>query len=155
MAYDEGLAHRVGEILGDLPGLVEKKMFGGVGFMLHGNMACGIHKENLIVRVGPEKYETALNSPHTRPFDITGKPMKGWVKEKYGLRSLDYLIQESNQKILEYEMRQGGGEALPISITPKRSWPMSLPPLKKFLQAKNSKYSWRHLPAGEVSHEFK
>jgi len=79
MAYDEGLVHRIREILSDQPGLVEKKMFGGVGFMLHGNMACGVNKENLIVRVGPEKYESSLTRPNAKPFDITGRPMTGWV----------------------------------------------------------------------------
>jgi hypothetical protein len=79
MAYDEGLAQRIRETLGDRPGLEEKKMFGGVGFMLHGNMACGVNKEDLIVRVGPEKYEDTVIRPHARPFDFTGRPMKGWV----------------------------------------------------------------------------
>jgi TfoX/Sxy family transcriptional regulator of competence genes len=79
MAYDEGLAHRIREIVSDQPGLVEKKMFGGVGFMLHGNMACGVNRENLIVRVGPEKYAAALAKPNARVFDITGRPMTGWV----------------------------------------------------------------------------
>jgi TfoX/Sxy family transcriptional regulator of competence genes len=79
MAYDEELASRVQAALGDLPGLEEKKMFGGVGFMVRGNMACGVHADNLIVRVGPEGYEAALTRPHARPFDLTGRPMKGWV----------------------------------------------------------------------------
>jgi hypothetical protein len=79
MAFDEGLAERIRERLGDQPGLVEKKMFGGVGFMLHGNMSCGVYKDDLIVRVGPDSYEEAVIRPHTRPFDITGRPMKGWV----------------------------------------------------------------------------
>ncbi|UCC88354.1 MAG: TfoX/Sxy family protein [Anaerolineales bacterium] len=79
MAYDEGLAQRVREIVEGMPGLDEKKMFGGVGFLLHGNMACGVHKEALIVRVGAEQDQAALSKPHTRPFDITGRVMKGWV----------------------------------------------------------------------------
>lgn len=79
MAYDEGLAHRVWAILSDKPGIVEKKMFGGVGFMLDGNMACGVNKDDLIVRVGPDKYEQTVIQPHVRPFDFTGRPMKGWV----------------------------------------------------------------------------
>ena len=79
MAYDEGLAQRVREIMFDEPGLVEKKMFGGVGFMLYGNMACGVNKDDLIVRVGPEQGGQAVMQPHARPFDITGRPMKGWV----------------------------------------------------------------------------
>ena len=79
MAYDEGLAHRVRDIINDEAGLVEKKMFGGVGFMLDGNMACGVNKDDLIVRVGPDRDEQALIQPHTRPFDITGRPMKGMI----------------------------------------------------------------------------
>ena len=79
MAYDEGLAQRIREALGELPGLVEKKMFGGIGFMVQGNMACGVNKDDLIVRVGAERYEEALAEPHTKPFDMTGRPMRGWV----------------------------------------------------------------------------
>ena len=79
MAYDEGLAHRIREELVELAGLDEKKMFGGVGYMLRGNMACGVNKDDLIVRVGPARYEEALAQPHTRVFDMTGRPMKGWI----------------------------------------------------------------------------
>ena len=79
MAYDEGLAYRIKEVLRDRPEVFEKKMFGGVGFLVQGNMACGVHGEGLIVRVGPVRYEDALAQPHTRPFDLTGRPMKGWV----------------------------------------------------------------------------
>ena len=79
MAYDEVLAQRVMEVLGEQPGLVDKKMFGGVGYMLYGNMACGVNQDVLIVRVGPEGYQEALAQPHVKPFDMTGRPMKGWV----------------------------------------------------------------------------
>lgn len=79
MAYDEGLAHRVRRIMNDEPGMVEKKMFGGVGFMLNGNMACGVNKDDLIVRVGPDNYAHAVTQAYARPFDFTGRPMKGWV----------------------------------------------------------------------------
>lgn len=79
MAYDEKLALWIREILADLPGLQEKKMFGGVGFLLNGNMACGVNKDDLIVRVGPEAYESALTEPDTKVFDMTGRPMTGWV----------------------------------------------------------------------------
>ena len=79
MAYDEGLAQRVREEMGELPGYVEKKMFGGIGFMLLGNMACGVIGEDLIVRVGLERYADALAEPHTKLFDMTGRPMRGWV----------------------------------------------------------------------------
>ncbi len=79
MAYDEGLAQRLSESLAGVPGLVEKKMFGGIGYMVQGNMACGVNGDDLIVRVGPDGYETALAMDDTRPFDITGRPMRGWV----------------------------------------------------------------------------
>lgn len=79
MAYDEILAQRVCEALRDSAGIVERKMFGGVGFMLNGNMACGVNKEDLIVRVGPDGYQATLEELHTRPFDLTGRPMKGWA----------------------------------------------------------------------------
>ena len=79
MAFDEGLAHRIRQILEEEPGLTEKKMFGGVGYMIHGNMACGVHGDGLIVRVGPDQYHEALTVPHTREFDMTGRPTKGWV----------------------------------------------------------------------------
>jgi len=83
MASDEGLAQRVRELLDEKLGFNEKKMFGGVCYLLKGNMACGILNEDLIVRTGPEKYEDSLKLPHTRKFDITGKPMKGWVMVSY------------------------------------------------------------------------
>lgn len=79
MAYDQGLAQRMREELDQIPNLSEKEMFGGIGFMVNGNMACGVNKEELIVRVGPENYDQALKKPHTRVFDFTGRPMKGWV----------------------------------------------------------------------------
>lgn len=79
MAYDEGLAQRIRDSLQELPGLVEKKMFGGIGYMVHGNMACGVNQDTLIVRVGPERYGEALTRPYTKEFDMTGRPMKGWV----------------------------------------------------------------------------
>ena len=79
MPYNVELASRVREILKRRPRLEEKKMFGGVGFLVNGNMACGVHGEGLIVRVAPEKHAQLLTRPHTRPFDLTGKPMKGWL----------------------------------------------------------------------------
>lgn len=79
VAYDKDLAQRVRTALGARPGLVEKAMFGGIGFILRGNMACGVHKDALIIRVGPERYHDALERPHARSFDMTGRPMRGWV----------------------------------------------------------------------------
>jgi TfoX/Sxy family transcriptional regulator of competence genes len=66
-------------LVGDNPGISEKKMFGGIAFMLNGNMACGIVKDQLMVRVGPAKHEEALARPHARPMDFTGRAMKGMV----------------------------------------------------------------------------
>jgi TfoX/Sxy family transcriptional regulator of competence genes len=79
VAYNQKLAEKVRVLLKDKPGFNEKKMFGGVCFLLHGNMACGVLNDELIVRVGPQNYEDLLKLPTTRQFDITGKPMKGWV----------------------------------------------------------------------------
>jgi TfoX/Sxy family transcriptional regulator of competence genes len=78
MAYNLRLAERIRSELNGMPS-VEKKMFGGVGFLLNGNMACGVHKDNLIVRVGPEKHTALLKKPHAKPFDLTGQPTKGWL----------------------------------------------------------------------------
>ncbi len=79
MPYDELLAARIRAALGPLPALQEKKMFGGVCALINGNMACGVNKDDLIVRVGAESYQEALSHPHTKVFDITGRVMTGWV----------------------------------------------------------------------------
>ena len=79
MAYDEGLAHRVHEILEDRRGVTEKKMFGGLCFLINGHMACGIVKSELMVRVGAEAYDAALALPHAREMDFTGRALKGMV----------------------------------------------------------------------------
>lgn len=79
MAYDDGLAERVREALAVEPGLSEKAMFGGLAFLIDGNMAVGIIGDDLMVRVGPADYEAALLRPHARVFDMTGRPMRGWV----------------------------------------------------------------------------
>ncbi|MGD2078302.1 MAG: TfoX/Sxy family protein [Chloroflexota bacterium] len=92
MAYDERLARRIRELLTGQDGLVEKKMFGGVGFMLHGNMACGVIGDDVVVRVGPDAYGDLIMRPHTGPFDFTGRPMKGWlVVEPAGVASNEDL----------------------------------------------------------------
>jgi TfoX/Sxy family transcriptional regulator of competence genes len=78
MAYDLELAERIRAQLQGIP-FVEKKMFGGIGFLIGGNMSCGVYKDDLIVRVEPEKHDALLKKPHAKPFDITGRPMKGWL----------------------------------------------------------------------------
>ena len=79
MAYDEKLAERVRKALARRRGLTERKMFGGIAFMLRGNMCCGVQNDELILRLAPEEAERALRKAHTRPFDMTGRPMKGFV----------------------------------------------------------------------------
>jgi len=79
MAYDEGLAERIRGILGDRRDVAEKKMFGGIAFMIRGHMSVGIVNDDLMVRVGLETYEDLVRQPHARPMDFTGRPMKGFV----------------------------------------------------------------------------
>jgi len=79
MAYDEALAARVRELICLRESSTERKMFGGIGFMLAGNMACGVLGGELIVRLDPGDAERALAEPNTRAFDYTGRPMKGWI----------------------------------------------------------------------------
>ena len=79
MAYNEILADRIREVLADRKGFTEKKMFGGLSFIVGGNMCCGIVKDDLVVRVDPDGYEKALAKTHARPMDFTGRPLKGMV----------------------------------------------------------------------------
>jgi TfoX/Sxy family transcriptional regulator of competence genes len=83
MAIDEKLADRVRKRLGKRAGLSEKRMFGGLAFLLNGNMCVGVHGRELIVRLEPEQTDRALAEPHTRIFDLSGRPMKGgWILVK-------------------------------------------------------------------------
>jgi TfoX/Sxy family transcriptional regulator of competence genes len=79
MAYDEALADRIRELLSARADVAERKMFGGIAFMVAGNMACGVLGEDLIVRLDRDESEKALAEDGVRPFDFTGKPMKGIV----------------------------------------------------------------------------
>jgi TfoX/Sxy family transcriptional regulator of competence genes len=79
MAYNEDLAIRVSSVTNTWGGLVEKKMFGGVGYLLNGNMCVGVYKDYLILRLDEQKAEELLSHTFAKPFDITGRPMKGWV----------------------------------------------------------------------------
>jgi hypothetical protein len=79
MAYSHALAERVQSAIGKRRDVVEKKMFGGVVFLLRGNMLVGIWKKSLIVRLGPERAAEALEREHVRRFDVTGRPMKNWI----------------------------------------------------------------------------
>jgi TfoX/Sxy family transcriptional regulator of competence genes len=98
MAYNEKLAERIREKLINLPAFLERKMFGGVCFLLHGNMACGILNDDVIIRVGKEAYESALALPHTRKFDITGRAMTGWVMVSHEGHASDQQLDEWLQR---------------------------------------------------------
>ena len=78
MAFDESLAARIRHRLARRKNVEERKMFGGIGFLLNGNLLVGVWKDSLVARLGEEQAVEALLDPHVRPFDITGKPMKGW-----------------------------------------------------------------------------
>ena len=92
MAFSEALAERIRQGLARRKGIEEKKMFGGVGFLLNGNLLVGIWKDSLCVRLGLEQAEKALPEPHVKEFDITGRPMKGCVLvEPEGVTSDDQL----------------------------------------------------------------
>lgn len=79
MAFDDKLAERIRKQLGKRRGLAEKKMFGGLAFLLNGNMCCGVHGQEMIVRLDPQQTDEALREKHTRIFDLSGRPMKGWI----------------------------------------------------------------------------
>lgn len=84
MPYDEVLATRIRQALRRRQDVTEKKQFGGIAFMINGNVACAVVERELLLRVGPEKYDATLRSPHARSFEKTGRPSKGWVLIKAG-----------------------------------------------------------------------
>ncbi len=94
MAYNEGTAERIRTILADRRVVQERKMFGGLAFMVRGHMCCGVVDDTLMARVGPDHYVTALGQSHVREMDFTGKPMKGFVY-------VDPLVFESDE-LLRY-----------------------------------------------------
>jgi TfoX/Sxy family transcriptional regulator of competence genes len=92
MPFEAGLAERIRQGLARRKGVEEKKMFGGIGFLLNGNLLVGVWMDSLCVRLGPEQAEEALPEPHVKVFDITGRPMKGWVLvEPEGVQHDDQL----------------------------------------------------------------
>jgi TfoX/Sxy family transcriptional regulator of competence genes len=92
VAYKEALAGRIRAILAARPDVEEKKMFGGLSFMVAGQMCCGVLKDDLVLRVGEERFGDAMAQPHVRPFDLTGRPSMGMVYvASVGLSSDDTL----------------------------------------------------------------
>jgi TfoX/Sxy family transcriptional regulator of competence genes len=108
MAYDEGLGERIREVLAGTDGVSEKKMFGGLAFMVTGNMACGVIGDDMVVRGDPDDYAAWLAEPGVRVFDFTGRPMKGWIV--VGAEALD------------------GDDALERWVARGRDYAASLPP---------------------------
>ena len=92
MAFDESLAARIRDALARRKNVEERKMFGGICFLLNGNLLVGVWKDSLIARLGPDEGEAALLEPHVKVFDITGKPMRNWVLvEPEGVEDDDQL----------------------------------------------------------------
>ena len=89
MPYDTEIETRINKTIGRWKNTRAKKMFGGVCHLLNGNIFCGVYKDYLILRLGEKHAEDALESPHVRPFDITGKPMEGWVMMSKGGFKID------------------------------------------------------------------
>ncbi len=79
MAYNEALAGRIRKALDGTGPITERKMFGGLAFMLAGNMVCGVIGDDMMARVGPERYDDALSTPGAKLMDFTGRPMKGMI----------------------------------------------------------------------------
>ena len=79
MAYSKSLVERIRHVVSRQRGITEKKMFGGVCFLLNGNLLVGVWENSLIARIGKDAYEAALQEDYVKEFDMTGKPMKGWV----------------------------------------------------------------------------
>jgi len=92
MSYDESIAERVSTVLACRTDVIERKMFGGVAFLVRGNMCCGVVGADLVVRVGPEGHRAALEQPDAREMDFTGRPLKGLVYvRKRAIESDDHL----------------------------------------------------------------
>ena len=92
MAFDEKLADKIRDLFKGKRHIAEKKMFGGLCFTVNGHMLCGVEKDNLVVRVGPDQYDWALKQKHARPMDFTGRPLKGFVYvAPQGYRALSSL----------------------------------------------------------------
>jgi TfoX/Sxy family transcriptional regulator of competence genes len=94
MGYNQDLEDKIDRLIDRIGEITKKKIFGGIGYLINGNMCFGIHKESLVLRTSPEKAEELMRSEYVTPFDITGKPMKGWV-----LVSPDVL--ETEDELLE------------------------------------------------------
>ncbi len=97
MAYDEELDLKISVVISGW-GTIRKKMFGGTCYLINGNMMCGVYKDYLILRLGEAQGNEVLKQPHVKPFDITGRPMKGWVmvsEEGFKGEALDQWLEKA------------------------------------------------------------
>ncbi len=105
MAYSESLASRIRQILKALRGITEKKIFGGIGFLLHGNTCVGVSQTSLILRLGPEQADAARGQPNVVEFDVAGRPVKAWVMvEAEGIETDEQLGKWIHQAVEFVEM---------------------------------------------------
>lgn len=113
MSYDEGLADRIRDALTGEAGIGEKEMFGGIAFLHAGRMFVGIVKDELMVRVGPDRHDESLRERHVRPMDFTGRPMKGYVFVKPAGIESDAALEKWIRRALEHV------QTLPVKTTKK------------------------------------
>ena len=102
VAYDEELAERIREVLADRTDVNEKKMFGGLSFMVGGQMSCGVLKNDLIVRIEPTDFDELTARAGVRPFDFTGRPMQGMVYVDRGVLTDDGILRSWVQRGVDY-----------------------------------------------------
>src|SRR5258708_7022448 len=121
MAYDEGVADGTRRIVLARRDVSEKKMFGGIAFIVRGHMSVGIVKDDLMVRVGPETYEDLVRQPYARPMDFTGRPMKGFV----------YVASAGFEEDEDLERWVGHGLKYAMSLPPKTVSGRRAPPSKR------------------------
>jgi TfoX/Sxy family transcriptional regulator of competence genes len=104
VAYDEALAIRIRSLVGASPGVTERKMFGGIAFMVNGNMFAGIIRDDLMARVGKSNYDSALQRPGTRLMDFAGRPMTGMVFVEPGAIESDKELSRWLDECLRYAL---------------------------------------------------
>lgn len=122
MAYDEGLAERIRGVLEERRDVSEKRMFGGLAFLVSGHMGVGIVQDRLMVRVGPDTYDRLVREPHAHPMDFTGRPMKGFL----------YVSPAGIESDADLERWVGRGVAFVTALPPKAAGqPARKRPLRK------------------------
>lgn len=129
MAYDEGLAERIRGVLDEQTGVSEKRMFGGVAFLVKGHMSVGIVQDKLMVRVGPDSYDRVLRERHARQMDFTGRPMKGFV----------YVVPSGYESDADLQRWINLGVSYVTSLPAKPSSGKNRPPNKRMPLTKSAK----------------